>query len=66
MFVIKNPKTIMPENPVTVVVGEGMPKTYALTVNGGTGSGEYEENVIVTIQANAAETGKQFNEWDRS
>ena len=59
----KESKNYYAGNPVTVVVGEGMPKTYALTVNGGTGSGEYEENVIVTIQANAAETGKQFNEW---
>ena len=59
----KESKNYYAGNPVTVVVGEGMSKTYALTVNGGTGSGEYEENVIVTIQANAAETGKQFNEW---
>ena len=48
----------------TVTVGEGTPvATYTLTVNEGTGSGDYAENVIVTIQANAAATGKQFKEW---
>ena len=48
----------------TVTVGEGTPvATYTLTVNEGTGSGDYAENVIVTIQANEAATGKQFKEW---
>ena len=48
----------------TVTVGEGTPvATYTLIVNEGTGSGDYAENVIVTIQANAAATGKQFKEW---
>lgn len=48
----------------TVTVGEGTPvATYTLTVNEGTGSGDYAENVIVTIQANAAATGKRFKEW---
>ena len=48
----------------TVTVGEGTPvATYTLTVNEGTGSGDYAENVIVTIQADAAATGKQFKEW---
>ena len=36
---------------------------YTLTVNGGTGSGEFEKDEIVMIEANAAETGKQFKEW---
>jgi hypothetical protein len=36
---------------------------YALTVNGGTGSGSYEEGKTVTIVAAAPEAGKVFNEW---
>ena len=36
---------------------------YTLTVNGGTGSGEFEKDEIVMIEANAAETGKLFKEW---
>lgn len=39
------------------------PDKYKLTVNNGTGSGEYEANTIVTIQANAAEEGMIFSNW---
>lgn len=39
------------------------PEKYTLTVNNGTGSGEYEANTIVTIQANAAEEGMIFSNW---
>ena len=37
--------------------------TYAVTVNNGSGSGEYAENASVTIAANTPESGKQFKEW---
>jgi hypothetical protein len=37
--------------------------TYAVTVTGGTGSGDYAENAIVTITANAAPDGKVFDAW---
>ena len=36
---------------------------YAVTVHGGTGSGEYEEGATVTITASEPEAGKQFKEW---
>jgi ribosomal protein L21E len=36
---------------------------YALTVNGGTGSGSYEEGKTVTIVAAASEAGKVFDKW---
>ena len=36
---------------------------YAVTVHGGTGSGDYAEGESVTITANAPETGKRFKEW---
>ena len=37
--------------------------TYTVTVNNGTGSGDYAEGASVTITANAPDTGKQFKEW---
>lgn len=39
------------------------PDKYKLTVNGGTGSGEYEANTLVTIQANPPEEGMMFSNW---
>ena len=55
----------MPSNAVTVTATyEDIPATtYAVTVNSGTGSGDYAEGARVTITANAPETGKQFKEW---
>ena len=37
--------------------------TYAVTVDKGTGSGEYEENETVTITADAPESGMKFAGW---
>jgi len=37
--------------------------TYTLTVTGGQGSGEYEENASVTILADNALEGKEFSKW---
>ena len=39
------------------------PVTYAVTVNNGTGSGEYEAGTTVTINANPPAEGKQFAGW---
>ena len=39
------------------------PVTYAVTVTGGSGGGDYAAGASVTITANAAETGKRFNGW---
>lgn len=36
---------------------------YALTVNGGTGSGSYGSGKVITIAANAPATGKIFDKW---
>ena len=38
-------------------------EAFAVTVNGGTGSGNYEAGTPVTITANKPETGKRFKEW---
>ena len=39
------------------------PDKYTLTVEGGTGSGEYEAMTVVNIQANAPEEGQVFSYW---
>lgn len=39
------------------------PDKFTLTVNNGTGSGEYEGNTVVTIQANPAPEGMIFSNW---
>ena len=36
---------------------------HSVTVNNGTGSGDYVEGDTVSITANAPESGKQFKEW---
>jgi len=37
--------------------------TYSLTVTNGTGSGDYEAGTQVSIVANAAPEGKEFDQW---
>lgn len=49
-------------NTTIAAVWEDIP-IYTVTVNNGTGSGEYTEGASVTITANAPETGKQFMSW---
>lgn len=39
------------------------PDEYTLTVNNGTGSGEYEARTVVEISANAPEEGLVFSHW---
>ena len=39
------------------------PKDYTVTVNNGSGSGEYAKDAEVTITAAAPATGMQFKEW---
>ena len=39
------------------------PDKYKLTVNNGSGSGEYEGNTIVTIEADPAPEGEIFSAW---
>ena len=38
---------------------------YEVTVTGGTGSGEYRYNDVVTAVANAAEAGMKFSHWTK-
>ena len=49
-------------NRTLVAVFETIP-TYTLTVENGTGSGNYAAGASVTITANDPETGKVFKEW---
>lgn len=55
----------MPGNAVTVTANyeDIPPTTYALTVQDGTGGGNYEANAQVSITANAAPSGKVFDKW---
>ena len=48
---------------MTYEVPAAFAPTYTVTVNNGTGSGDYAEGASVTITANAPDTGKQFKEW---
>ena len=43
---------------------DGGETKYALTVNNGTGSGEYAEGEVVTITADPAAQGKMFYRWE--
>ncbi len=55
---------VMPNyNIIVTATYEDIVTTYLLTVENGTGSGEYEENTEVTIIANTPESGMQFKEW---
>jgi hypothetical protein len=60
-FCVKNPGTAC-SNALTVPVGNA-PVTYPLTVVNGTGSGNYAAGTVVTIKANAAPSGQQFQSW---
>jgi len=44
----------------------GTPTTYALTVNGGSGSGNFAVGATVTTTGNAAPTGQRFKQWNIS
>jgi uncharacterized repeat protein (TIGR02543 family) len=39
------------------------PTTYTLTVNNGSGSGNYEAGTVVNISANTAPSGQTFDKW---
>ncbi len=53
----------MPAAATTVTANYATPGTYALTVNGGSGSGSYAPGTVVTITANAAPAGQIFSNW---
>jgi len=49
-----------------IVVNAYVAPTYTVTVNGGTGSGDYEEGDTVSISAGTAAEGKVFDKWTAS
>jgi hypothetical protein len=55
----------MPANAVTVTANfEPIPPTtYAVTVNSGTGGGNYAAGVTVNITADPPPSGQQFKDW---
>ena len=56
----------MPGNNVTVTATYKDLIKYTVTVNGGTGSGNYIPGVTVIIKADAAPEGKTFDSWSAS
>ena len=58
----------MPANDVTVTATykDAPVTTYAVTVNSGTGGGDFAEGATVSITANAPATGKVFDKWTTS
>ena len=50
-------------NTMSLVVGTPSATTYKLTVNNGTGGGNYAAASTVTIRANTAPTGQVFDKW---
>jgi len=53
----------MPENAVTVTANFVAIPTYAVTVENGTGSGNYPQGATVTITANNPQGRQQFSHW---
>ncbi|MDR0530867.1 MAG: DUF5067 domain-containing protein [Oscillospiraceae bacterium] len=57
-----NQKIIVTYDPTTNTF-LAAPQTYTLTVNNGTGSGQYTAGAVVAITANEALSGKVFDRW---
>lgn len=49
--------------PLEISIPHASVTAYSVTVNNGTGGGEYTEGSSVTITANEPEAGKQFKAW---
>jgi hypothetical protein len=62
-FLSQNTTATIPSIPVTVTATYKALPTYALTVNGGTGSGNYLAGTPVTVTAYGAPAGQQFAGW---
>ena len=63
-FTVTNPGSA-PSNAIVVPISNGV-QTYPLSVNGGSGSGNYAAGSIVNISANAPPTGQVFLNWTGS
>ena len=62
-----NTTFVMPAKAVTVTATyKDAPTTYAVTVNSGTGGGNFAAGATVSITANAPATGKVFDKWTTS
>ncbi|GAB1452921.1 hypothetical protein MASR2M47_29770 [Draconibacterium sp.] len=48
---------------VCLKLSEINPKAFVLTVENGTGGGYYEENTLITIEADAPKEGERFLRW---
>ncbi|MGZ0709522.1 InlB B-repeat-containing protein [Coraliomargarita sp. W4R53] len=55
--------TIQADATVTATYKDAADVGYRLVVNHGTGDGEYDEGSVVTITADAAPTGQEFDAW---
>ncbi len=55
--------TVTEDIALTAKFTKDAPAEYTVTVNNGTGDGNYTEGATVTITADAAPNGKQFKEW---
>ncbi len=55
-------KAIIPSTNLSTESGGG-PTSYTLTVNSGSGDGDYEEDDVVNISADAAPAGQIFDAW---
>jgi uncharacterized repeat protein (TIGR02543 family) len=53
----------MPASNITVTATYAEETSYTLTVNSGTGDGDYAEDAVVDINADAPDTGYVFDEW---
>ncbi len=62
---VYNPNTMitMPNTAYTVTASYRTLPSYTLTVNDGTGDGDYLEGQIVTIEADPAPGGQEFDKW---
>jgi len=57
-----NPSQVIPGSVLTTFDG-GAPTTYTLTVNSGSGDGDYEAGTVVNISAGTPPTGQEFDQW---
>ncbi len=58
-----NTSLVMPAKDIALASVFNPANKYALTVNGGTGGGDFAQRDIVVIRAEAAPEGKLFDQW---
>jgi hypothetical protein len=60
--VVNNKLHVLSTDVTVKAIFEPIP-TYAVTVTGGTGSGNYAEGAVVAVTADTAPPGKKFDKW---